>query len=123
MTRAVVAPAYGGPEVLAVVDEPVAEPGAGQVLIEVRAAGVNPVDWKTYSGTMGAYPGRLPIRLGSEVSGVVTATGPDATGPAGPVTVGDEVIGFRVTGGYAEQLVVPAAGLGPQPAGGGGAGG
>jgi NADPH:quinone reductase len=117
MTRVVVAPAYGGPEVLAVVDEPVAEPGAGQVLVEVRAAGVNPVDWKSYSGTMGADPGRLPIRLGSEVSGVVTATGPDATGPAGPVTVGDEVIGFRVTGGYAEQLVAPASALVPKPAG------
>jgi NADPH:quinone reductase-like Zn-dependent oxidoreductase len=117
MTRVVVAPAYGGPEVLAVVDEPVAGPGPGQVLVEVRAAGVNPVDWKTYSGEMGADPGRLPIRLGSEVSGVVTATGPDATGPAGAIAVGDEVIGFRVAGGYAEQVVVPASAVVPKPAG------
>src|SRR3954468_24973457 len=109
MTRAVVAPAYGGPGVRAVAAEPVAEPGAGQVLVEVRAAGVNPVDWKSYLGTMGADPGRPPIRLRSEGSGVVTATRPDATGPAGPVAVGDEVIGFRVTGGYAEQLVAPAS--------------
>jgi NADPH:quinone reductase-like Zn-dependent oxidoreductase len=117
MTRVVVAPAYGGPEVLAVVDEPVAEPVAGQALVDVRAAGINPADWKTYSGAMGADPGRLPLRLGFEIAGVVSAVGPDAVGPAGPVAVGDEVIGFRVSGGYAEQLVVPASALVPKPAG------
>jgi NADPH:quinone reductase len=116
MTRVVVAPAYGGPEVLAVVDKPVAPPAAGQVLVEVRAAGVNPVDWKSYSGAMGADPGRLPIRPGSEVSGVVAAVGPDAIGPAGPIAVGDEVIGFRVTGGYAGRLVAPASAVVPKPA-------
>ncbi|TFV58569.1 NADP-dependent oxidoreductase [Geodermatophilus sp. DF01-2] len=116
MTRVVLATAYGGPEVLAVVDEPVGDPGPGQARIGVRAAGVNPADWKSYTGAFGSDPGRLPKRLGFEVSGVVTAVGPDAVGPAGPLSVGAEVVGFRVSGGYAAELVVPTAALVPKPA-------
>src|SRR5499427_9598086 len=87
----VIAAAYGGPEVLSVVDEPVSGPGPGEARIEVRAAGVNPVDVKSYSGAFGADPARLPVRLGAEAAGVVTAAGPGAEGPAGPVGAGDEV--------------------------------
>jgi NADPH:quinone reductase-like Zn-dependent oxidoreductase len=112
----VVAGAYGGPEVLRLVEEPVAEPGPGEVLLEVRAAGVNPVDWKRYSGRMGADPAQLPMRLGVEAAGVVVATGPDAVGPAGPLAVGDEVIAFRAAGAYAQRVVVPAASVVPRPA-------
>jgi NADPH:quinone reductase-like Zn-dependent oxidoreductase len=115
MSCVVIAPAYGGPEVLSVVDEPVAEPGPGQARIKVRAAGVNPVDWKFYSGNMGADPARLPMRLGGEAAGVVDAVGPDAAGPAGPIAVGAEVIAYRVTGAYAADLVVPAHALVPKP--------
>jgi NADPH:quinone reductase-like Zn-dependent oxidoreductase len=115
MALTVLATAYGGPEVLSVVDEPVAEPGPGQARIEVRAAGVNPVDYKVYSGRMGADPARLPLRLGSEASGVVTAVGEGALGPAGPVNTGDEVIAFRAPGAYAAGLVVPAQALVPKP--------
>ena len=115
MALTVLATAYGGPEVLSVVDEPVAEPGPGQARIEVRAAGVNPVDYKVYSGRMGADPARLPLRLGSEASGVVTAVGEGALGPAGPVNAGDEVIAFRAPGAYAAGLVVPAQALVPKP--------
>jgi NADPH:quinone reductase len=116
MSAVVVATAFGGPEVLSVVDQPAGEPGPGQALIQVRAAGVNPIDWKQYSGLMGADPARLPMRLGAEASGVVTAAGPDAVGPAGPVRVGDEVIAFRAPGAYAAGLVVPADALVPKPA-------
>jgi NADPH:quinone reductase len=115
VSRVVVATAYGGPEVLAVVDEPLSAPGPGQAHIKVRASGVNPVDYKTYSGAFGSDPGRLPFRLGLEAAGEVTAVGPDAVGPAGPVAVGDEVIAFRVSGGYAAELVVPARSLVPKP--------
>jgi NADPH:quinone reductase len=104
----VIAAAYGGPEVLSVVDEPTPEPGPGEVRLEVRAAGVNPVDYKSYSGVYGRDPARLPIRLGAEAAGVVTAVGPDAVGPAGPVAVGDEVIAFRAPGAYAAELVASA---------------
>ena len=115
MSRVVVATGYGGPEMLAVVDEPLAPPGQGEARIDVRACGVNPVDYKTYSGSFGSDPTRLPLRLGLEAAGAVTAVGPDAVGPAGPLAVGDEVIVYRVTGGYAAGLVVPAQALVPKP--------
>jgi NADPH:quinone reductase len=116
MATAVVAPAYGGPEVLSVVDTEVPEPGPGEVRIQVRAAGVNPIDFKIYSGAMGDAPDALPLPVGYEVSGVVTAVGPDAEGPAGPVSVGDEVVAYRVDGGYASELVAPASVVVPKPA-------
>ena len=93
-----IAGAFGGPEVLSVVEEPVPDPGPGEARIEVRAAGVNPVDVKSYSGAFGTDPSRLPIRLGAEAAGMVTAIGPDTAGPAGPVRVGDEVIAYRAPG-------------------------
>jgi NADPH2:quinone reductase len=117
MSRVVVATAFGGPEVLSVVEQPDVPPGPGEAVLEVRAAGINPADWKAYTGEFGRDASRLPLRLGYEVAGVVSAVGEDATGPAGPVAVGDEVIGFRVQGGYADRLVVPASALVPKPAG------
>ena len=111
MTRVVLATAYGGPEVLTVADRPVSAPGPGEARVEVRAAGVNPADWKSYTGAFGTDPAQLPRRLGFEVSGVVTAVGPDVA-----LSVGDEVIGFRVSGGYAAEVVVPATALVPKPA-------
>jgi NADPH:quinone reductase-like Zn-dependent oxidoreductase len=117
MSRFVVATGFGGPEVLSVAEGPDREPEPGEVVLEVRAAGINPADWKAYGGARGRDASRLPIRLGFEASGVVTAVGPDATGPAGPVSVGDEVIGFRLTGAYADRLVTPASTVVPKPAG------
>jgi NADPH:quinone reductase len=112
----VVASAYGGPQVLRLIREPVAEPGPGEVLLEVRAAGVNPADWKAYSGQMGNDPKPLPMRLGREASGVVAAVGPrGADGPAGEVSVGDEVIAFRIAGAYADRLIVGAEAVVPKP--------
>jgi NADPH:quinone reductase len=116
MPFVVIATAFGGPEVLSVTEEPAAEPGPGQARIEVRAAGVNPVDYKSYSGARGADPALLPIRLGSGAAGVVTAAGPGAAGAVGPIAAGDEVIAFRAPGAYATGLVVPAAALVPKPA-------
>ena len=73
------------------------------------------MDWKLYSGSMGTAAA-LPMRLGFEVSGVVTEIGSAAVGPAGPVAVGDEVIAFRIDGGYADDLVVAASTVVPKPA-------
>lgn len=116
-TTAVVATAFGGPEVLELVEVEVPAPGPGQVTVEVRAAGINPVDAKIVAGTMGADPASLPLRVGLEVAGVVTAVGEGATGPAGPVEVGDEVIGYPVSGGYAGAVTVAAGSVFPKPPG------
>src|SRR6202050_51613 len=120
MSAVVIATAYGGPAVLEIANQGPGEPGPGQALIEIRAAGVNAIDAKVYSGAFGTDPARLPLRLGSEASGVVAATGPGASGPAGPLGgggegVGDEVIAYRAPGAYAEELVVPASALVPKP--------
>ena len=106
-----VATEFGGPEVLSVIDQATPEPGPGQVLDDVRAVGVNPIDYKSYSGAYGADPSQLPRRVGSEASGVVAAIGSDVTG----VAVGDEVIAFRAPGAYAEQLLVDATEITPKP--------
>ncbi len=115
MSRVVVATAFGGPEVLSIADVPVGPPGPGEVLVTVRAAGVNPIDVKLYSGAFGSEPTQLPMRLGFEASGVVEAVGAGAQGPAGPVRVGDEVIAFRISGAYAERVLVEAGAVVPKP--------
>lgn len=116
-TNAVVATAYGGPEVLDVMRVPVPEPEAGEVVLEVRAAGVNPIDWKVFSGDRGTDPSALPMRLGREAAGVIVAVGEGAEGPAGPISIGDEVIAFPVSGAYAERIVAPASSILPLPPG------
>ena len=115
MTRAVVATAFGGPEVLAVIETPVSPPGPGEVLISVRAAGTNPIDYKLYSGVMGQDPARLPMRPGSEAAGVVTEAADGVSGPGGPVRAGDEVVAYPIAGAYADDVVVPAASVIPKP--------
>lgn len=115
MTKAVVATAFGGPDVLSVVDVDVPDPREREVTIDVRAAAVNPFDYKVYSGAFGRRESMLPMRLGMEVSGVVTAVGDDAVGPAGPLAVGDEVIGYPVEGGYAAELTATASAVYPSP--------
>jgi NADPH:quinone reductase-like Zn-dependent oxidoreductase len=116
MATKVVATAYGGPEVLSVVEADVPAPEAGQVVVDVRAAGVNPADHKIISGAMGADPARLPLPVGLEVAGVVSAVGPDAEGPGGALSVGDEVVAYPVEGGYADTVVAAAANTVPKPA-------
>lgn len=90
---------FGGPEVLELVELPDPEPGRGQVRVAVRAAGVNPIDWKVRSGSMG---GDLPKRTGQEVAGVVDKLGDSVTG----VAVGDEVFGGAAGGGGAAELAL-----------------
>jgi len=115
MTKAVVATAFGGPEVLALIDVPLDPPGPDQVLVAVRAAGTNPIDYKVYSGAMGQDPARLPMRLGAEAAGVVIEAAEGAEGPGGPIKAGDEVIAYRILGGYATELVVPVSSVIPKP--------
>jgi NADPH:quinone reductase-like Zn-dependent oxidoreductase len=100
--KAVVYNEFGGPEVLHVaeVDKPV--PGPGQVLLAVRRAGVNPLDYKFRSGEFQIHsPRPLPATPGLEAAGVIEAVGPDMRGFA----VGDEVLGWPLTGSYAQYAL------------------
>ncbi|WP_091623205.1 NADP-dependent oxidoreductase [Amycolatopsis saalfeldensis] len=114
--------AYGGPENLAVFGTPVPEPAAGGVVVEVRAAGVNPIDWKLYSGAFHAVADKnktsagvaddtLPA-LGLECAGVIAAVGSEVTG----AKVGDEVLVYPVTAAYADYVTAPVTSLIPKPA-------
>ncbi len=111
------ATAFGGPEVLELQDVDVPEPGPGQVRITVRAAGMNPADFKRFAAGPGKDPATLPVTLGFEVAGVLDAVGPDTRIATGGGAPGDEVIAFRIAGGYAESVTVPADTVFAAPAG------
>ena len=110
--RVVVAERQGGPEVLSVADHPAPEPGPGEVLVEVAAAGVNFMDIYQREG-IGNYRREPPFVLGGEGAGTVTAVGEGVTG----LSVGDRVAWASVQGSYAEQVVLPASRAVPVPAG------
>jgi NADPH:quinone reductase-like Zn-dependent oxidoreductase len=98
----------GSPDVLRFEEAERPEPGAGEVLIRVHAASVNPIDWKYRRGFM---PKQLPAVLGNDVSGTVELS--HAEGFA----EGDEVFGIAASGGYAEFATAPAGVLAKKPAG------
>ena len=104
----IVATRFGEPDVLEAVATQPRLPQKGEVAIRLRAIGVNHRDYKSYADpsytkARGQTPPVFPVRLGVEAAGVVTAVGPDAVGPAGPVIVGDEVIAYRIEGAYADR--------------------
>lgn len=103
MSTAVCVRRTGGPDVLELAEIDVAEPGAGQLLVDVAAAGVNYMD--TYQRS-GLYPVPLPFVIGQEGAGRVAAVGPGVTGFA----PGDRVAWWGAQGSYATRVVVPAAG-------------
>ena len=110
--RAVVITEPGGPEVLQWEEVPDPEPGPGEVLIDVAAAGVNRADLLQRQGHYPPPPGAPPYP-GMEVSGRIAATGADVTG----WHTGDEVCALMAGGGYAEKVAVPAGQVLPVPAG------
>ncbi|MEV0679461.1 quinone oxidoreductase [Actinosynnema sp. NPDC050436] len=110
MPKAVVVRATGGPEVLEFGEVGAKSPGAGQVVVDVAAAGVNYID--TYHRE-GRYPLPLPFGIGLEGSGRVAAVGADVSGFA----VGDRVAWSSAPGSYAEQALVSAADAVPVPDG------
>jgi NADPH:quinone reductase len=112
-TRAVRFDRYGGREVLSVRDVPMPRPGDGEVLVEVRAAGINPGEVIIRSGALHErLPATFPSGEGSDLAGVVLETGPDVE----EFGVGDAVLGFSWTrSSHAAHTVVPAAQLVPKP--------
>jgi NADPH:quinone reductase len=99
---------FGGPEVLRVQDVPVPDPGRGEVLIEVEAAGLNFVD--VYHRT-GLYPGELPLTLGREAAGTVSRAGEGVT----TCRPGDRVVTESARGAYAQYALAAAERVVPVP--------
>src|SRR5690625_7367673 len=97
---------YGGPQGQQLTEREAPAPRSGEIAIEVRAAGVNPADWKRREGVFGTR-GSVPAAMGLEAAGVVTAVGEGAE----HVAVGDEVLGApaRGLGAFAEHTAREAA--------------
>ncbi|MHC0433213.1 NADP-dependent oxidoreductase [Streptomyces sp. O3] len=116
--KAINAKSYGGPEVLEYTDLPDPKTGPDSVLVRVKAAGVNPVDWKILAGYLDpVLDAHFPFVPGWDVAGVVEAVGADAT----EYKVGDEVIGYVRKdavqhGTYAELVAAPVRTLARKPA-------
>ncbi|MFF4256022.1 NADP-dependent oxidoreductase [Streptomyces sp. NPDC001663] len=102
---------FGGPEVLEVEERPLPVPAAGEVLVRVRAAGINAIDLLVRSGTAPLY-GEPPFTLGRDLSGVVEAVGEGVT----RLRPGDEVFGKVDAGAYATHVAAPAAYFAAKPA-------
>jgi NADPH:quinone reductase-like Zn-dependent oxidoreductase len=113
MTKAVRFDEYGGIDVLKVVDVEKPAPGEGEVLVRVRAAGINPGEAAVREGRFhDLWPATFPSGQGSDLAGVVEAVGPGVDG----VAAGDEVIGFTdERASQAEYAVVEAANVTPKP--------
>ena len=111
-THAVRFSQYGGPEVLEVVEIPTPEPGEGEVLVEVFATGLNPVESAVRRGD---HPERWPVEFpaaqGRDLAGVVRAVGPGVP----QFSRGDEVMGYVDRGAHATHVVVPERQLLPKP--------
>ncbi|RVB14299.1 NADP-dependent oxidoreductase, partial [Mesorhizobium sp. M7A.F.Ca.CA.002.10.1.1] len=116
--RAAIQNSVGGPDVLVIADQPDPTPEAGEVLVGVKAAGINPVDGAVRAGY---YPllGEPPFILGWDISGTVEALGAGVTG----FKIGDEVFGMprfpKQAAAYAELVAVPADQITLKPKGAG----
>ena len=106
---------YGGPEVLVLEETPRPRLGAGEVLVRVYAAGVNPLDWKVRAGHVKAWlPHRLPLIPGWDASGVVEEAAPDVT----DFKEGEAVYGmldFKRDGAYAAYVATQSSNLALRP--------
>jgi enoyl reductase len=106
MGRAVVFNSYGGPDVLEIVERDDPVPAAGQLLVRVEAAGVQPFDAMFRGGRVQQWAkAAFPQRLGNEFAGTVIGLGDGVIG----FTVGDAVLGWSMGDAYADAIVVPAA--------------
>jgi NADPH:quinone reductase-like Zn-dependent oxidoreductase len=114
MPKAVQFDKYGGVDVLQVREVPRPVPGPGQVLVQVKAAGINPGEAKIREGLLDSlYPATFPSGEGSDLAGIVAAAGPGVTG----WTAGDEVIGWTDNrASHAEYVLVEADNLTARPA-------
>lgn len=101
-----IATSWGSPEGWQFVEYEVPAPGQGEITVRIRAAGMNPADRKHVAAERSGA--EFPVPIGYEISGEITAIGPDTVIGSGAANVGDEVVAFRVRGGYATELTIPA---------------
>ncbi|MEU8234475.1 NADP-dependent oxidoreductase [Actinoplanes sp. NPDC048967] len=114
MSRKVQIDRYGGPEVLRIVDVARPRPSAGQVLVEVVVASLNPAEVGIREGAFArVWPAGFPQGMGHDFAGVVAGVGPDVTGLA----VGDGVVGYTPRGAMADFALVDVGAVAPKPAG------
>ncbi|WP_051026928.1 NADP-dependent oxidoreductase [Nocardia higoensis] len=99
---------FGGPEVLEFYTEHAPSPGPGEALVQVRAAGINPIDARRMTGE---FHKDLPLTFGTEFAGTIQALGADTA----PWEVGDAVLGFSGGFTHATHIVVPARNLVAKP--------
>lgn len=109
--KAVVVNEYGDNDVVNYIDVPRPEPAADEILVKVRAAGVNPVDWKIRSGAGERLGLKLPIMLGDEIAGTVEQVG-DAVKD---FREGDAVYGIIKSGGFAEYAIAKSGDVALKP--------
>lgn len=110
--KAVVIDTYGDNDVVQYTDVDRPEPQAGEVLMKVHAAGVNPVDWKIRAGAGQRMGMTLPIHLGGEIAGTVEKLGDGVS----DLNQGDAVYGIITSGGFAEYAVAKAVDMARKPA-------
>jgi NADPH2:quinone reductase len=113
MARHWIATRPGDLDVFELQDYDVPAPQKGEVSVQVRAAGMNPADYKHVA--RGA-PDAFPKTVGYELAGVLTAVGPDTEIASGGGTVGDEVLAFRISGGWSTEVTVSARDVYAKPA-------
>ena len=111
--KAIIINEYGDNQVVQLVDAARPEPRAGELLVRVHAAGVNPLDWKIRDGAGQRMGMRLPIGLGSEIAGTVEQLGQGVTG----LKPGDAVFGIIRSGGFADYAIARAGDMALMPAG------
>jgi enoyl reductase len=112
VSMAVAFSSYGGPEVLEAIEVKIPPPAAGQIIVRVESAGVQPFDVRVRRGDLRRWvPVSFPQVLGNEFAGVIEEVGREA----GAFEVGDEVIGFTTMRAYAEFAVAGVDGIVPKP--------
>lgn len=99
--KAVIIKEYGNNDVINLVDRDIPQPAAGEILVKVYTAGVNPVDWRIRSGAGVRFGLALPIPLGSEIAGIIEKLGDGISG----FKPGDAVYGKIRAGGFAEYAI------------------
>lgn len=106
MAKHWIATSAGSTDTWEFVDYEVPAPRAGEITVRIHAAGMNPADRKRVARADATTV--FPVAIGMEISGEITAVGPDTVIGSGPAEIGDEILAFRIHGGYADEVTIPA---------------